>query len=153
MAVSGRSCGRSQPRLEPSSCQTVSGDRRPWTWVYSEQANYEGLVRNELASFWTPRLSHAFAQAPAEQRMPPSRRGSRPPRDELALKAKTMHRAGLSYGQTAINLRVSKATAWWLVTISFPHTIGLLHAIKGVGARPFYRWLHANHLEYVPLPA
>ena len=52
------------------------------------EANYEGLVRNELASFWTPRLSHAFAQAPAEQRMPPSRRGSRPPRDELALKAR-----------------------------------------------------------------
>ena len=46
-----------RPSLEPSSCQTVSGDRRPWTWVYSEQANYEGLVRNELASFWTPRAS------------------------------------------------------------------------------------------------
>ena len=72
----------------PPSSQTVSGDRQPWTWVYSEEANYEGLVRNELASFWTPRLSHAFAQAPAEQRMPPSRRGSRPPRDELALKAR-----------------------------------------------------------------
>ena len=29
-------------------------------------------------------------------------------------------------------------------------TIGLLYAIKGVGARAFYRWLSANHLSMFP---
>ena len=29
-------------------------------------------------------------------------------------------------------------------------TIGLLHAIKGVGNRAFYRWLSANHRELFP---
>ena len=29
-------------------------------------------------------------------------------------------------------------------------TIGLLYAIKGVGTRPFYRWLQANHLDLFP---
>ena len=42
---------------------TVYGDRRRWSWVYSEFASYEGLVSNELASFWRPALSRAFADA------------------------------------------------------------------------------------------
>ncbi len=28
--------------------------------------------------------------------------------------------------------------------------LGLLHALKGVGTRAFYQWLHANHLDMFP---
>ena len=41
----------------------IRGDRRPWTWVYSEPADFSGIVKNELASFWRPALSRAFADA------------------------------------------------------------------------------------------
>ena len=30
-------------------------------------------------------------------------------------------------------------------------TLGLLHAIKGVGNRAFYRWLSSNHRELFPV--
>ena len=76
-----------------------------------------GLVRNEPDSFWTPRLSHAFAHASAESSTAPKRRGSRPPRDELMVKAKGKHGAVQSYGQIATNLGISKATAWRLVNL------------------------------------
>ena len=67
--------------------------------------------------FWTPRLSHTFAQTSAHNRIAPKRHSSRPPRNELTVRAKGMHRAGLSYGQIATSLGVSKATAWRLVNL------------------------------------
>ena len=58
-----------------------------------------------------------FAQASADNSTAPKRRSSRPPRDELIVKTKGMHDAGLSYGQIATNLCISKATAWRLVNL------------------------------------
>ena len=31
-------------------------------------------------------------------------------------------------------------------------TLGLLHALKGVGNRPFYRWLASPNPDYSPTP-
>ena len=90
----------------------VEKDPRQWTWVYSERADHEGLVRNELASFWTPRLSRAFAQSSGESA--PLRRGKLPPREELVAKVTQMHKAGLSYGQIGDALGISKTKAWRL---------------------------------------
>ena len=92
--------------------ETVQGDRRRWSWVYSEPAGYEGLTPNELASFWTSGLSRAFVSpsgGPA-----PARRGKRPSHQELQREARRMRAAGLSYAQIAANLGVSKTQAWRL---------------------------------------
>ena len=40
---------------------TISGDKRPWNYVYSLDTDLSGLVKNELPSFWTPGLSRIFA--------------------------------------------------------------------------------------------
>lgn len=67
--------------------------------------------------FWTPRLSHTFAQTSAHNSIAPKRHSSRPPRNELTLRAKGMHGAGLSCVQITTNHRISKATAWLLVNL------------------------------------
>jgi len=94
--------------------QAIHGDRRRWTWLYSESAKFEGLIRNELPSFWTPRLSRAFAEGPTEDTAPPLR-GRRLSRDQQKLEAREMHKGGFSCQQIADMLGVSKATAWRLV--------------------------------------
>lgn len=92
----------------------IRGDRRPWTWVYSEPADFSGMVKNELASFWRPALSHAFADAgpsPVNERSssPPGlRKGSRTPTAELRAKARAMREADYSYSQIAHALGLSK---------------------------------------------
>ena len=99
----------------------IRGDRRPWTWVYSEPADFSGIVKNELASFWRPALSRAFADAgPSAAKDRPLtrvglRKGSRTPTAELKGKARDMRQADYSYSQIAHTLGVSKGTAWnWL---------------------------------------
>ncbi len=94
----------------------VRGDRRPWTWVYSEPEGFSGMVKNELASFWREALSHAFADAgPSAADNRPSlqvglRKGQRTPKAELKAKARAMREAGYSYSQIARALGVSKGT-------------------------------------------
>ena len=99
----------------------IRGDRRSWTWVYSEPADFSGIVKNELASFWRPALSHAFADAgPSTANQwsssPPGlRKGRRTPAAELKARARAMREAGYSYSQIAHALGLSKGTAWnWL---------------------------------------
>ena len=99
----------------------IRGDRRPWTWVHSEPADFSGIVKNELASFWRPALSRAFADAgPSAAKDRPLtrvglRKGSRTPTAELKGKARDMRQADYSYSQIAHTLGVSKGTAWnWL---------------------------------------
>lgn len=90
----------------------VEKDPRQWTWVYSERADHEGLVRNELASFWTLRLSRAFANPSGEGKR--LRRGKLPPREELVVKITQMKQAGFSYSQIGEALGISKTRAWRL---------------------------------------
>ena len=42
----------------------ASGNKQRLTWVYSEAAGDVGLVENDLAYFWKPALSRAFANNP-----------------------------------------------------------------------------------------
>jgi len=39
----------------------LSGDKRKWSYVYSEDTDFMGLVENSLPTFWSTELSHAFA--------------------------------------------------------------------------------------------
>ena len=40
---------------------TISGDKRPWNYVYSLDTDFSGLIKNRLPSFWIPGLSRIFA--------------------------------------------------------------------------------------------
>lgn len=97
--LSDLSSGYERPQLRRltdkarAAFRTMQGDLRGWTWVYSESAGYEGLVSNELASFWSPRLSRAFVDTSGQ--IAPLRRGRRPSREELKQQAREMHEAGL----------------------------------------------------------
>ena len=118
--ISDLSQGFERPQLRKltdearAAFATVKGDRRKWTWVFSETANFKGLVQNELASFWRPGLSHAYAQSTSGETAQ-LRRGKRLSREDMKSEALRMHASGLSYGQIAKNLGISKTKAWNLV--------------------------------------
>jgi hypothetical protein len=93
---------------------TVLGNKQKWTWVYADAANFEGLVKNELPSYWNTRLSHAYAHEEAPSKSSP-KRGKRLTREEMKSQAKKMHASGFSYAQIAHALGISKTMAWNLV--------------------------------------
>ena len=81
------------------------------------------MVENQLASFWRPALSQAFAGGGATtpttatntKRNSVPRKGTRTPRLELAAKAKALHAGDHSYGEIAKILGIPKSTVWDLV--------------------------------------
>ena len=103
-----------------SAFAAVQGDKRSWTWVFSEQADFAGMVLNEMPSFWRPALSRAFAaQQPETPKKNTSarapRKGTRTPREELSGRAKALHAQGYSYGEIAQMMGLPKSTVWDLV--------------------------------------
>lgn len=97
--------------------ETVKGDRRSWSYVYSPDANFMGLLENSLPSFWSNKLSHIFAVGR-------ERSVTKPPRkmtlEERIQKAKELNRGGLSLGQIAKMWGVSKGTVHNYVK-GYPH--------------------------------
>ena len=96
---------------------TVQGDRRPWTWIFSETAGEVGLVENQLPSFWSPRLSRAFATANSDH---PSgqlghHRGAKPTREELMARAVDLRNQGHSFRAIGEILGIPTTTAFDLV--------------------------------------
>ena len=82
-------------------------------------------MENQLAFFWRPALSRAFAGVGAVPSSEESgtkfastlRKGARTPREELASKAKALHEVGHSYGQIAKILGIPKSSVWDLVKV------------------------------------
>ena len=90
----------------------VKGNRQRWTWVHSEAAGEVGLVENELATFWKPALSRAFAQGIPDPASQPAegRRGTKTPREELVEKAKLLKKQGHSVREIAGILGIPPST-------------------------------------------
>lgn len=42
--------------------ETISGDRKKWSYVYSPDADFNGLVENILPTFWSQKLSRMYGQ-------------------------------------------------------------------------------------------
>ena len=83
------------------------GGRRPWTYVYSPDADFMGLLRNCLASFWKPGLSTLYGR----ELVPGARRAAVTLTPEAkAQRAEVLRVQGYSYSQIANQLGVSKAT-------------------------------------------
>ena len=85
----------------------ISGDRRRWSYVYSPDSDFMGMLENELASFWVPKLSRMFTEnsKTSVNRAPIK---SDPP--SKARLAKQLRAKGYSYSQIASELGVSKGT-------------------------------------------
>ncbi len=95
----------------------LKSNRQRWTWVYSEAAGDAGLVENELASFWKPALSRAFAKTTPDQdgNGVGQRKGAKTPREDLKERAKALRQQDNSYGDIGKILGISKTLAWELV--------------------------------------
>jgi hypothetical protein len=73
---------------------TIKGDKRRWAFVYAPDADFVGLLENNLPSFWKTGLSHLFAAEPS----PSSTRAPKHmTREEKAKKAREMRAGGASY--------------------------------------------------------
>ena len=83
------------------------GDKRQWAYVYSPDADFMGLLKGQLPTFWKPSLSHAFASG---EHRAPSRLALKLATPQKAAKAREMHDMGHSYSRIAQELGVSKAT-------------------------------------------
>lgn len=87
---------------------SVQGNKQRWSFVYAPDADFRGLMENELPSFWKPRLSRLFAIGPASptRRQPKSMTSRDRQKRALELRAQ-----GASYGVIARELGVSRGTA------------------------------------------
>ena len=97
-------------RLVGEAREALSGkgrDIRRWSYVYSPDADFAGLVENELPSFWKPSLSRLYGIGGGDAR---PRAGSGLTPAERTIRARELRSQGHSYGEIAVMLGVSKAT-------------------------------------------
>jgi len=85
---------------------TIRGDKRRWSFVYAPDSDFSGLVENSLPTFWREKLSHVFAAGGEVTARPPKKT----PLEQRKAKAIELSRQGLSLGQVAKLLGVSKPT-------------------------------------------
>jgi len=84
----------------------INGNKRAWSYIYAPDSDFMGLVENSLPSFWNEKLSHIFATgAEIIARLP-----KKTPLEQRIEKAKQLKQPGLSLGQIAKLMGVSKAT-------------------------------------------
>jgi hypothetical protein len=87
----------------------INGDKRQWSYVYSPDADFAGLLENSLATFWRPELSRIFATAEPVS-------GKRSPkimtRKERQEKAKELYPKIRSYRKVSDIIDVSVSTTY-----------------------------------------
>ncbi len=88
---------------------SLKGDKRKWSYVYSPDADFMGLLENSLPTFWSSRLSHAFAGGAQSSA---TRTPKKMTLEERIKRARELHQSGLSLGQIARTLGVTKGTVF-----------------------------------------
>jgi len=85
----------------------LSGDKRKWSYVYSEDTDFMGLVENSLATFWSTELSHAFAISDPimEGRLP-----EKPSKEEKIARAKMLYSIDTPVSQIRKDIGVRSRT-------------------------------------------
>lgn len=86
---------------------SIQGNKQRWSFA-STDSDFQGLMENELPSFWKPRLSRAFATGPASTTKRAPKSLTSRDRQKRALERRAQ---GASYGVIARELGVSKGTA------------------------------------------
>ncbi len=84
----------------------LSGDKRKWSYVYSPDSDFMGLMENSLPTFWKEKLSHVFASGGE----PIARASKKTPLSQKIEKAKELSRQGLSQGQISKLMGVKRPT-------------------------------------------
>lgn len=100
--------------------QAVKGDRKTWSYVYSPDADFQGLMENCLPSFWSGRLSRAFAAGGEGAGTKLARKTTL---QERTWKAKSLHQGGMSYKEIARVMGVTKSSAYNYVN-GYPYIEG-----------------------------
>ena len=85
----------------------AQGDKRRWSYVFSADADYLGLLQGQLPSFWKPSLSRLYS---GTRSTASPRTGKKLTPQEKAARAKGLKAKGYSHGQIMKELGVSKAT-------------------------------------------
>lgn len=88
--------------------RTVGGDKRAWSYVFAPETDHAGLVKNQLATFWSTGLSKAFGQSkPTTKKTRKGKKMSIPERRKIVHQKRDK---GWSNNQIATFVGVSKAT-------------------------------------------
>ncbi len=85
----------------------IDRHKERWSYVYSPDADHTGLVENSLPSFWKEKLSHIFATG---EGVFSGRAPRKTPLAERMERAKALKQQGLSLGQIAKLMGVTKPT-------------------------------------------
>ena len=89
---------------------SINGNKQRWSYLYSPDTDFSGLIENELPSFWKPSLSRMFAGEDSTISKP--RVVSRLTLQEKVQKAKEMREQKASYEDIALALGVTRGTAF-----------------------------------------
>lgn len=85
---------------------TVTGEKRKWSYVYSPDCDFMGLVENSMPTFWNEKLSHIFAIEGDPIASAPKNIAL----SEKIEKAKELSRQNKSQGQISREMHVSRPT-------------------------------------------
>lgn len=85
---------------------TITTDRRKWAYISSPDSDFMGLMESSLPTFWSDKLSHAFATGGEVVAKTPKKT----PLAERIERVKELSRQGLSLGQIAKLMGVTKPT-------------------------------------------
>lgn len=86
---------------------SIQGDKHKWSYVYAPDTEFQGLLENELPSFWKTGLSRIFASGIDK---PVARAPRKLTLQDKIQKAREMREQGKSYSEIAEVLRVTKGS-------------------------------------------
>ena len=100
--------------------ETLSGDRKKWSYVYSPDASFNGLVENILPTFWSQKLSRMYGQGTLHEKAA-EKHPSKMISEQKKQKAKELNQVGWSQGKLANYFGVSKGTIFnWIHDYPYP---------------------------------
>ena len=106
----GRTHGRFQRNTHVKAFASINGNKQRWSYLYSPDTDFSGLIENDLPSFWKPSLSRMFAGEVSIDSK--ARVAIRLTLQEKVQKAKEMREQNASYEDIALALGVTRGTAF-----------------------------------------
>jgi hypothetical protein len=100
--------------------ETISGDRKKWSYVYSPDAGFNGLVENILPTFWSQKLSRMYGQGTLNEKAA-EKHPSKMTLEQKKEKARELYEKGWSLSRIAKYFGVSKSTVFnWIHDYPYP---------------------------------